>query len=331
MIQRITGPLPEWASRNNPMLNYQLRQVEQIPRRTRILRALGTILLLLALAVGGYAVATNVFSTPPGQNLTESAVEILFYPMVIIQTALGIGALAFTIGAISQERSSLTWDNLRATPSGAGLSLRTRWVSVFYRLRGALGLITLVRLVLIGLVLRDLTAFQGRYIDLLVGGVTPDIPSTLGGLPFSVPAAALMLSLFLTAALLLPFTTIAFDASVGLFLSNLFKQRVYSLIVQFVLFVIRIGIVSGLIWLTLGFIGNSRPLEPWQAWLSVFGFGAIGDWGLMMMHLGFSGEVWGTIPYGIFIGPSLLLFALLQALLSDVFLRWAVKLAENRE
>ncbi|MEM6528364.1 MAG: hypothetical protein AAF653_08720 [Chloroflexota bacterium] len=331
MIQRITGPLPEWASRNNPLLGYQLRQHEQISTRSRLLRALGSVLLLAALAIGGYAAATNVFSSPAGQNLTESTVEILFYPMVIIQTALGIGALAFTIGAIGEERGHETWDNLRATPSGAALTLRTRWIAVFYRLRPGLVLVTLVRLVLIGLVLRDLTAFQGRYIDLLIGGVTPDVPTALGGIPFSVPAAALMLSLFLTAALLLPFTNVAFDASFGLFLATLFKQRLYSLIFQFVGFVLRIGVVGGLIWLTLGFIANTQPLEPWQAWLTVFGFGAFADWGLMMMHLGFSGEVWGTIPYGIFIGPVLLLYALGQAMLSDLFLRWAVILAENRD
>ncbi|MEL6269837.1 MAG: hypothetical protein AAFR22_08490, partial [Chloroflexota bacterium] len=329
MIQRITGPLPEWASRSNPLLGYQLRQSEQMSRRARLLRALGSVLLLAALGIGGYTAATNIFSSPAGQNLTESIVEILFYPMVIVQTALGISALAFTIGTIGEERGHETWDNLRATPSGAALTLRTRWVAVFYRLRAGLVLVTLVRLVLIGLVLRDLTAFQGRYIDLLIGGVTPDIPTTVGGVPFSVPAAALMLSLFLTATLLLPFTNVAFDASVGLFLATLLKQRLYSLVFQFVEFVLRIAVVGGLIWLTLGFIADTQPLEAWQAWLTVFGFGAFADWGIMMMHLGFSGEVWGTIPYGIFIGPALLLYALAQAILSDLFLRWAVILAEN--
>ncbi len=331
MIQRITGPLPEWASRKNPILNYQLKQSESTSSRARVMRALLIAFGLVILGLGGYAAATDIFTQPPGQHLTDSAVEILFYPMVILQVLTGIAALSLTIGTVSEERSHLTWDNLRATPIGAGLTLRTRWAAVFYRLRGLLALITIVRVLLIAGVLLDLTAFQGRYLDLLIGGITPDIPTTLSGIPFAVPAAALMLSLFLTAALLLPFTSTAFDASIGLLLSNILRQRIYSLIIQFLVFVVRVGIVAGLIWLVQRYVDGTQTLTEWQAWAALFGFSAIADWGLMLMHLGFAGEIWAIIPYGIFLGPALLLFVLVQALLSDLMLRWAVNIAEHRD
>lgn len=331
MLQRITGPLPDWANREHPMLHYQLRQSERITTRGRILRAVLLVLVLAALGIGGYAIATNVFTQPAGQNLTEIAVNIVFYPVVIVQVGVSIAALALTVGVVSEERSHLTWDNLRATPIGAGLTLRTRWAAVFYRLRGVLGAVTFVRLFLIAGVLLDLTAFQGRYLDLLIGGIEPNIPAQLGGIPFAVPAAALMLSLFLTAALLLPFTWVAFDAAVGLFLSNLLGQRVYSLVVQFLLFVLRIGVVGGLVWFSLRYVDGGQTLESWQAWLTMFSFAAVADWGLMMLQLGFAGEIWATVPYGIFIGPALLVFALVQALFADLILRWAVHIAENRD
>ncbi len=335
MIQRITGPLPDWAERTNPLLSYQLRQSERISSGGRVLRGLGIALGLLVLAVGGYAEATSLFTRPPGQNLTESVVQVLFYPMVIVQVVISISALGLTIGTISEERSHMTWDNLRATPKGAALTFRTRWAAVFYRLRGLLGLVTLVRLVLIAGVLLDLTAFQGRYLDLLTGGITPDLPNTIAGVPVAVPLGALLLSLFLTAALVLPFTTVALDASVGLLLSTLLKQRVYSLIVQFLLFVLRVALVAVLVLVVTAFLeGRQSPIQlqavSWQAWLAVFGFSAIADWGLLMLHLGFSGEMWATVPYGIFIGPLLLVYALVQASLADVLLRAAVNLAEDR-
>jgi hypothetical protein len=97
------------------------------------------------------------------------------------------------------------------------------------------------------------------------------------------------------------------------------------------LFVLRIAVVAGLVWLALRYIDGAQALEAWQAWLAMFSFAAVADWGLMLLHLGFAGEIWATVPYGIFIGPALLLFALLQAFLADLILRWAVHIAEHRD
>ena len=45
-----------------------------------------------------------------------------------------------------------------------------------------LGILLAIRLLLILGILYDLTAFQGKYIDLLVNGITPDISPLVGAL-----------------------------------------------------------------------------------------------------------------------------------------------------
>ena len=304
----------------------------KLPTRAgRFVRALLVVLVLVGLAVGGYAAATELFSQPPGQNLTNIAVNVVLYPMLVIQVGLSLAALGLTISAVSEERSRLTWDNLRATPGGAGLVLRTRWAAVFYRLRGLLGLIVGVRLLLIVGVLYDLTAFQGRYLDLLVGSIEPSLPAALGPVPLAVPLVALLLSMFLAAALLLPFTSVAFNAAAGLLLSTLLRQRIYTSVVQFLIFMLRVAAVGALVWLVLGFQDNVQLLPAWQAWLGFLSFSVFADWGLMLLELGFMGELWALVPYGVFIPPLLLVYVLVQAFLAKVLLGWAVRTGQSRE
>lgn len=317
MIQRITGLLPEWGTRSKRTLGHQIHQSAPSSRRVRFLVS-GSMMLLLALGVSGCAVAPDVPSSAAGQNLTERMIEILLYPMLVIQTALGVSALALTISATGKQHDPETEDNLGTTPDGTVSPLRARWVGVFHRLRPGLVFVTLVRLVIIGLILRDLVTFEGRAVDLFIGSSA-----------LSAPIAVLGWLMSVTAALMIPFTMVAFDAAAGAFLSVVLKKRLYGLIFQFVELVLRVAFVVGITWLTLGFIAGSHSLEPFPAWLTVFGLSAFADWGLMMMHPGFSGEVWGTIPYGILIGLALLLYAIIQIILSQLFLRWAVLLAEK--
>lgn len=336
MIRRIIGPLPDWAERKNPMLSYYLKTRGNVPRRTRLLRALGVIMVIGALLAGGYAYATNLFVDPPGQNLTEGANEVLFFPLVFLQVFMGVVALGYTVGAVGEEQRRITWDNLRATPNGAGLTLRTRWVAVFYRLQVLLIVVTVLRVALVLGLLRDLTAFQGTYLNLLIGGAQPTLPAEVGGIPFAEPLAAFMLSLFLTAVMLLPFTMLAFDAAVGLWLSTRFHQRAYTLVLQFLLIILRVAAVGGLVWLTFQFVENNLNLTwdaaPWLPleWLTLFAFSAFADLGVRFLHLGFAGEIWVLVPYSLFIGPALLVFMLVQAFFADLILKRAVTIAEKR-
>jgi hypothetical protein len=335
MIRRIIGPLPTWATREHPVLNYHLRGQARRTRPQRYLLGLLVLVMLAFLLAGGYAYATNLFANPPGQNLTESANRIFFFPLVILQLLVGVTSLSMTVGAVGEEQRRVTWDNLRATPSGAALTIRTRWAAVFHQSRFLLLVITALRLLLIFGLLRDLTAFQGDYLNLLIGGVTPTIPPTLGGVPFAVPVGAVLLSLFMTAAALLPFTTLALDAAVGLWLATRFHRRVYTLVIQFLLVLFRVVLVGGLVYVTLAFVDNNINLSvrllDWLPleWITLFAFSGFADQGVKLLHLGFAGEVWVLTPYSVFIGPALLILAIGQAALADWILGRAIRTAER--
>jgi hypothetical protein len=131
MIQRLSGQLPTWARPSHPVLRYELGKVQRASRRVRLLRAFGVVMLGLLLVVGGYLAATGLLARPAGQSLTEIANAILFWPLLVIQVILRIGALMFTSNAVSDEVRRQNWDNLRATTAGAELALRARWAVVF--------------------------------------------------------------------------------------------------------------------------------------------------------------------------------------------------------
>ena len=86
MIQRFTGQLPIWARTEHPLLRYELSRVAgRLPRRSQYLRALWIVVLGFALAGSGYLIATGFLREPPGQNPTESLLNIVFWPILIVQ------------------------------------------------------------------------------------------------------------------------------------------------------------------------------------------------------------------------------------------------------
>jgi hypothetical protein len=275
---------------------------------------------LIVLFWGGYALATGFFQNAPGQSLTESAMAILFWPTLIIQLVLQILALTLTVNTVSELKRRQAWDNLRATEGGAGLALRARWATVYYRLRVLLGLVLLIRIGFIIGILYDLTAFQGRYIDLLVNNVTPEVSPIVG---------ALLLAFLMTASLLLPLTGTGLHAAIGLLVSATVQQRVYSVLTQVILIIIRLGVVIALLVAATQFIRGNLTTTDSTAWLLMGGFSALGDWGLSFLHLGFYGEIWATVPYAIFLGIGLLLFSMGQSAVTEWILSYAIHRAER--
>lgn len=320
MLQRLMIQLPDWARATHPLVRYELGQKSRLSRRSAYLRAAGFVTLLVVLFWGGYAVATGFFQNAPGQNLTESAIAILFWPTLVIQLILQVSALTLTVNTVAEQKRRLTWDNLRATEDGAGLTLRTRWASVYYRLRLLLGLVLVVRIGLIAGILYDLTAFQGRYIDLLVNNVIPDVSPIVG---------ALLLAFLMTASLLLPFTSLGLDAAVGLLISVVVQQRVYSVMTQVIVVLLRLALVITLLIAATQFIRGDLALSDGSAWFLMGGFSALGDWGLSFLHLGFYGEVWATVPYAIFLGIALLLFSMGQSAITEWILAFSARRAER--
>jgi hypothetical protein len=322
MVRVFIGQLPVWARRDHPVLRHELGVAARPDWRRRYGRALGVVLVAGLLLLLGIAIATDIFRRPAGQTTVETVNYVLFFPLLIIQLIVSVIAMASTSNFVSDEMRRQNWDNLRATEQGAEMAMRARWVAVFYRWRGLIGVILLSRVVLIGLMLWELTAFQGRYLDLLINGIVPDVP---------LVAAVLLVSFTMTAALLLPLTSIGLDASIGLLISALVQQRTYSTLLQAVFIFIRV-IATALLLLgaTLFLQGQILQSSDVAAWGMMALYGAIGDWGLAFLHLGRSSEIWATIPYGIGIGLALLVFALVQAAVADRLLLVAVRQAQKK-
>ena len=332
MLERLIGPLPAWARRDHPLLRYELRGSGK-PRR-HLLRIIGALLLALLLIVFGYAVATEFFSRDLSPNLTETANRIAYPPLLLLQIVLGIAALSTTIGAVGEIDRKQQWDSLRVTPSGADLTLRTRWAAVFYRMRPLLAVILIGRVLLIVGILWDLTAFQGQYLDLLISGIVPQmsivVPVGDPPLDLGVAAGVMLLAFMLTAAILLPFTSVGFDAAFGLLISTAIKNRTYNSMIQFGLIVFRLALTAALVLAAFQFIAGDVTLSEGLAWALMLLFGALADWGLYFLHLSSFGEIWAIVPYGVLLGLALVIFALVQAFIADRLLLLAIRRAQRR-
>lgn len=323
LIRRFGIQLPDWARPEHPILRYELARnsTRSLPKRTQYLRALGVVLVGLVLLMAGYLIATDLLRQPAGQNLTEEVLAIIFWPLLIVQVLLRVATIVLTGGVISEEKRRQSWDNLRATEVGAALAIRTRWASVFYRLRGLIGVVIVARIVLILGILIDLTAFQGRYLDLMINGVVPEI---------ALPVAAVMVAFFMTASLLLPLTGVGLDAALGLLIATVFQQRTYSALAQIILVLVRVVIAAALTYGATEFMLGNVESSELGSWLLMGGYAGLGDWGLAYLNLGYYGEVWATVPYGIFIGFALLVFSMIQAALTDGILALAIRQAERK-
>ena len=325
-MQRIVGQLPPWMRPNHPILRYLLEK-RQTPdsRRGQFTRALFMILLGFLLLLIGYANASSLFGENPFDlPISEMLFKMLFLPTFILQVGLQLTVLLVTMGAIGEEKRRQTWDNLRTTTDGAALALRARWsAAVFYRMRGSLSILLLVRLILIGGLLFDLTAFQGEYLNNLTGGVVPDIPLFL---------SVILLALMMTSSLLLPVTALGFDAAFGLLVSTFVQQRTYIVLTQILLTAVRVAIVGGLLFGVEQFRSDVLDMPDLVVWVLLFVFGVMGDWGISFLYLGFYGQqVWVDVPYSIYLGLAMMIFVMIQAILTDLILTWAVRRAERQE
>ncbi len=320
MLQRLIGPLPLWARLDHPMARYELGRLQPPPRRMRYLRAAAVVVLVVVLFAGGYAIATGFFQRPPGQSLTEGVMAVVYWPMLALQVLMQVFALLLTVNTVTEQKRRQAWDNLRATEDGVGLALRIRWMSVYYRLRELLIFVLAVRLLLILGILYDLTAFQGRYIDLLLNGITPELPPLVG---------ALLLAFMMTASLLLPLTSLGLIAAVGLLFSVLVQQRTYSVLAQVLAVALRTGLAAALLVSATQFVRGELAISDLAAGLLMGGFAALADWGLAFLNLGFFSEIWATVPFFIFVGIVLVLFSIAQSALTEWVLALAVRLGER--
>ncbi len=325
MMRLISSQLPLWARPGNPVLRYELGKAQPLERRARVLRALGIVLVGILLLLVGYFAGSREVQPETLDTLphTQAALAVLFVPALVLQAILHVAAILLTATAVEDEKRRQTWDNLRATESGAAMAFRARWAAVFYRTRGLLGVVLALRVLFIFGMLFDLTAFRGAYLDRLINGITPEV---------SVIAAVPLLAVFMAATLLLPLTGLGLDAAVGLFCSTLSRQRLYSSVIQILVIMFRLlGVLLLVLGLRQYLLGELPAAAETGAWALMIANAALGDWGFRLMQLGVLSQVWALVPFAIFLGVFLLGAALLQAFLADVVLSLAIRRAERHE
>ena len=233
-------------------------------------------------------------------------------------------AFGFTIATVHNLRRKQTWDSLRATAGGSTAAMRAAWAAtVYYRLSGMLGVLVYApRLVLLGFLLWDLTAFRGDYLSLIAGGHQPAITP-----PLEIP----LLGAFVAAAFLLPLSAIGLETAVGLLFSTFARSRQTASLIQIVLTIARVCWSLATVFLFTGLTTapiNGQPMTEGLSLLTLLANGAAGDWGLGMMHTATIDTIWANVPSSAYIGIALLGVVLLHSGLTAVILRWAARRAQ---
>lgn len=240
----------------------------------------------------------------------------LFAPTVLVQMLLSAAAFGLTIHTVYHLRRQQTWDPLRATAGGGAAAMRAAWANaVYYRLGGLLGVLVYApRIVLLGCLLWDLTAFRGEYLRLIADSHRPAVPP-----PFEI----LLLGAGIAAAFLLPLSTIGLEAASGLVCSTFAGSRQSASLIQ-ILFTIG-RFIGGAAALSAS-VGHG--LQPASTGLILLLNGAAGDWGLGALDAAAVHTTWSAIPYAAFIGTALVGVVLIQSGLTALLLGWAAHRAQ---
>lgn len=311
--------LPEWAQLNHPLLQYELAQARGSDGR----HGLNLQLVLLSLLVGGsallYAAATS--SPQSDANLTGVFWRSIYYPTLILQVITMIMAFALGATAVGSERSRKTWDHLRVTEFGAGVALRARWVGILFRLRAPILLIILIRLILVGGVVYDLTAFGGLYAAMLGAQAAPPLPWRLD---------LLLIALAVLINMLLPLAAIATVAASGILVSVAVKERVYAAVILILVVSAQlVASLAGALVIAQTMARDASGAGDWSYAL-FFGYSAFGDWGLLLAQLGSLGEIWHRVSYGATIIVGLMVFLVVLGAAADGMMWLAGRLSESR-
>ncbi len=264
MFRRLMFDLPTWAQPEHPVLRYMLQRYRSRESRwRRVVRIFLQVMAVAVLVLLGFLLATEF-----GQQEASTLHAVLYWPLAFLGVLVGLGALMLTGNAISMEKTRGTWDSLRITSHGANLAFQARWVSVFYTLRGPLSVLFLARLVFVLGILIDLTQYyRGRYLDLLLSGITPTV---------SIPIGAALLAATMTAAILQPLVAVGLDASVGLLISVLVREPRYDILVRTLLGGTRVTLALVAIAIGTQAFGMAPWLVDLGRWVALLaGFGLV--------------------------------------------------------
>ncbi len=336
MLRRLYAQFPDFARPNHPIMRYMmLREGRKSTRNMQLLRAIGMVGVLVFLLIAGWLIATNFGRAPLATpNPLDGVYQVFYWPLVILQLLMRVFALSTTVGMIAFEIRHGTWDTLKITTDGAMLTMRARWAIAFYRVWLLLLVLVIARVFFIIVALVNLSTFQGRYLDLLLSGTIPLGQPGFASADVMAFMGTLILALMMTASLLAPFTAIAFDAALGMFIASLLRRRVPGILGQFGLVIGRILLTAWALWVSAAalslnpFTGASLSsaapgANPITAWLGALAGITEGDLGLTLLHLPNVGRLWAELDYGVLVGVGCLVYVLLQAALANALVRWA--------
>ena len=311
------GQLPRWAQPEHPIMRTILGNKGQSTWQRRFLRFLVLVIIGVAAIGIGYVIANN--DTPDGES--PALRTILYWPLVGAQTIAILLGIALTTNTVANERQKQTWDSLKLSLNGVSLTLRARWMSVFFRLAPLLFLITLGRLVYLGLLLDEMVEFQGRALDLRISGITPEV---------SLDVTIIIMAAHMTAFILLPFVAVALAASIGLVMSVFTRTRSVVILGLLLLIGLRLATTAGTLILgeevyekTTGVTTKLATLEGTEAWYHLLLPAIEGDMMLKLLHLDTLGQIWADVENTIYTGALVLGIIILQAILANALVLFA--------
>jgi hypothetical protein len=300
----------EWASARWRGLHTHAPQ--QPVRRWQ--RLTGAALFTLSLLVISVGAATEVFRALDGLRWLEQAWRSLWVAGLLLQAAA-------TLWVVITVRPMRSDDLLRATPEGLALWVRGAWLHILRRARVLLLYLVLVRLAMIGLLLVEMTAMRGRYLDLIIAFEM--------AAPLPVAVMLLLIALGMTVALLLPLLALAFDAAVGLLLAYALPERTFALVYQVGWVLARWAGMAAFSWL-YDRVVSGEVLTSAESVLPLYAASALlGDHGATFTSLTRMSAAWGEMdaaPWAAVMGGGLLL---VYALAVELGL-WAVRRRRER-
>lgn len=277
-------PVEQWRGLRPPRTSAPARRVS---------RLIASAALAFILLVGSAAAATNLFQSVDGTRWLEQTWRALWV------AALALQAIT-TLWMVLIVRPPHTRDLLRTTPNGVALWLRGEWWHVLRRARVLLLYIVLLRMGMIGLLLLEVTAIRGRYLDLIAAFNMAE--------PLPVPLLLVLLAVGMTTALLLPLFALGADAALGLMFAYTLRERTFALTYQLGWLLVRWGSMAAALWL-YDRVANGEILTSGEAWLPLYAAAAlVGDHGATFTSLTRMAQAWATIPHAAWV-------ALLGALL----------------
>jgi hypothetical protein len=341
LSQRFYDQLPEFARPSNPIMRYLLLRTERkASRRGRLLRVLVSYIgfaMLVLLAYTQFSVSGTQPIVASSQNPLDSLFLVMFFPLVFWQFVARATALISTATAIGSEERLGTWDTLKITADGAKLTLKVRWAAFFYGLGSNLFLQVAMRLLFVYVMFTNLASHNGFFINNMITGTTPFGLSTVSATN-QVTTGIIIVAMQTTAALVLPFTAVAFDAALGLWIGAMFRGRFAVGIAVVIAVVLRAIIILWGLWVASTLLSLSpfpelvSSLSPGEMQLrmkllGIFAGIAEGDLGLAMLHIPHVQNIWADYNYGIFVGVALLGYAVVQAAATNVLVHLACRRA----